>query len=728
MHLPSRLLVNGIALVTACTVPPLSAQAYRWRNVEIGGGGFVTGTIFHPTEPGLVYSRTDVGGIYRLDNKTQRWIPLNDQIGGLNNEFQHLGVLSIGLDPGDSNRVYIATGQYGGAESWKLASRIYRSTDRGNTWLPHVTPGFKMSGNGEGRGTGERMAVDPANGANILVGTSDSGIWRSSDHGESWTRLKQFIPTDLNFVLYASSKHANPGPNHRIYAGANDLTGQSFWLSDDNGNTWSQVPNHPGQTAGKEMMPLQGSFDAAGAFYTTWGDAAGPGKSATDFGVWKLSADATTWTPIPPPKGQGFFAGIGADARVPGHVVVSTLNRWWPGDEVYRSTDGGLTWTAALRNASRSNGNSPWSSAANPHWITDIDIDPFQSERAIFNTGFGLFQTTNLTTDGSSRLWTFFNDGLEELVPLGLLSPTAGPPLVSVTGDYTGFRHDDLDRSPHRGRHTPANGSNAKIAGSPLAPEKMIRQNSKATYFSKDAAATWQTFPTEPTTVANGHGTAVLSADGQRILWCPTNSPAYQSADSGATWNLSNGTSLGTTLIPIADSMNGKWFYLWDNKTKTLLRSTDGGLNFANTASGPITDHFDGAVFRSVPEISGHLWVAAGGNGLHKSANSGSTFTKFANVTAAYRIAFGHPAPGATHPAAFLWGTISGVTGFFRSDNAGASWVRINDDRHQFGYQNDLAGDPRVYGRVYLATSGRGVVIGEMTNTTPATPPVSKKP
>lgn len=717
MHLPSRFSLKSIALIAACAIPQLTAQSYHWRNAEIGGGGFVTGTVFHPTEPGLVYSRTDVGGIYRLDNKTQRWIPLNDQIGGLNNEFQHLGVLTIGLDPSDSNRLYIATGQYGGAESWKLASRIYRSTDRGNTWLPHVTPGFKMSGNGEARGTGERMAVDPANGANILLGTSDSGIWRSSDHGASWTRLNQFIPTDLNFVLYSSAKHSNPGPNQRVYAGANNLTGQSFWFSDDNGNTWSEVPAHPGRTAGKEMMPLQACFDAAGVLYTTWGDAAGPGKSATDFGVWKLSADATTWTPIPPPKGQGFFAGISADPHVAGHVVVSTLNRWWPGDEIYRSTDGGITWTTALRSASRSAGNSPWSAAANPHWITDIDIDPFNSNRAIFNTGFGLFQSTNLSETGRTLLWTFFNDGLEELVPLGLLSPTSGPPLVTVMGDYTGFRHDDLDRSPQRGRFLPPNGSNSKIAGSPLAPEKMIRQNNKDTYFSKDAALTWQAFPTQPPTVANGHGTAILSADGRHILWCPVNSPAYHSSDSGATWSLSNGTSADKTLTPIADSMNGQCFYLWNNATKTLLRSADGGLNFSTAASGSATANFTGGVFRSVPEISGHLWVAAGGNGLHKSTNSGSSFTKIPNVTAAHRIGFGRAAPGATHPSAFLWGSVSGVTGIFRSDNAGASWIRINDDLHQFGYQNDITGDPRVHGRIYLATSGRGVIIGELKNT-----------
>jgi hypothetical protein len=725
MHPAIHRFTKCLALLAALAFPRLAAQSYIWRNAEVGGGGFVTGTVFHPTEPGLVYTRTDVGGIYRLDDTTRRWIPLNDQIGGLNNEFQHLGVLSIGLDPNDPNRIYIATGQYGGTESWKLNSRIYRSTDRGNTWLPFVTPGFKMAGNGEGRGTGERIAVDPVNGANLLVGTSDAGIWRSTNSGASWARLPNFPSTltHLNFLLYAPANHASPGPGRRVYAAANTLTGQSFWCSDNNGDSWTEMPGHPGTAIGAEMMPLQGSFDAAGVFYSTWGDATGPGNFATDYGVWKLSADATTWTSIRPPTGQGFFSGISADPRVAGHVVVSTLLRWWPGDEVYRSTNGGSTWTAALRSASRSAGNSPWAASATPHWITDMDLDPFDSERAIFNTGLGLFESTNLSASGTTRLWTFFNDGLEELVPLGLLSPTAGPPLVSVTGDYTGWRHDDLNRSPLRGRHNPGNGSNGKIAGAPLAPEKMIRQNSTATYFSQDAAATWAAFPTQPPTAANGHGTAILSANGQRVLWCPTNSEAYRSTDSGATWTLSNGTSLAGSLTPIADSVNGELFYLWNNTAKTLLRSTDGGLNFTTAANGTATTNFNGGVFRSVPQNSGHLWVAAGGNGLHKSTNSGSSFTKFPNITAAYRIAFGRAAPGASHPAAFLWGTVSGVSGFFRSDNAGSSWTRINDHLHQFGYQNDLAADPRVYGRVYLATSGRGVVIGEIATTPPASQP-----
>jgi hypothetical protein len=42
-----------------------AARAYRWRNVVIGGTGFVTGVLFHPAVRGPAYARTDIGGAHR---------------------------------------------------------------------------------------------------------------------------------------------------------------------------------------------------------------------------------------------------------------------------------------------------------------------------------------------------------------------------------------------------------------------------------------------------------------------------------------------------------------------------------------------------------------------------------------------------------------------------------------------------------------------------------------
>src|SRR5215471_7195434 len=66
------------------TASAAAADPYTWKNVQIEGGGFVPGIIFSQTERNLIYARTDIGGAYRWDESTQRWIPLTDSFGWAN--------------------------------------------------------------------------------------------------------------------------------------------------------------------------------------------------------------------------------------------------------------------------------------------------------------------------------------------------------------------------------------------------------------------------------------------------------------------------------------------------------------------------------------------------------------------------------------------------------------------------------------------------------------------
>jgi xyloglucan-specific exo-beta-1,4-glucanase len=119
------------------------------------------------------------------------------------------------------------------------------------------------------------------------------------------------------------------------------------------------------------------------------------------------------------------------------------------------------------------------------------------------------------------------------------------------------------------------------------------------------------------------------------------------------------------------------------------------------------------------------VWVALS-NGLTYTTNSGTSWTTVPNVTYCRAVGFGKAATGAIYPAVYIWGTVSGVKGIFRSTNQGASWTRINDDAHEWGgvgNGNFVMGDLNVYGRAYMATVGRGLVTIESGCTPTAVTP-----
>ncbi|GAB3850764.1 hypothetical protein GCM10027610_076240 [Dactylosporangium cerinum] len=141
----------GVAVQTA-TSPAQAAAAdpYALKNVQIEGGGFVPGIIFNQKQQNLVYARTDIGGAYRLDPSTNRWIPLLDWVGQDN--WGYNGVVSLATDEVDPNKVYVAAGMY--TNSWDPNNgAILRSSDKGATWQSTQLP-FKLGGNMPGRGMG----------------------------------------------------------------------------------------------------------------------------------------------------------------------------------------------------------------------------------------------------------------------------------------------------------------------------------------------------------------------------------------------------------------------------------------------------------------------------------------------------------------------------------------------------------------------------------------------
>ena len=118
---------NSATASVTLTVNAATAPTYTWNNVQIIGGGYVDGIVMHPAQQGLMYARTDVGGAYRWNSTTQMWVPLTDWVTRANANL--IGIESIGLDPSDPQRLYLAAGTY--AESWGSNGAMLVSDNQG---------------------------------------------------------------------------------------------------------------------------------------------------------------------------------------------------------------------------------------------------------------------------------------------------------------------------------------------------------------------------------------------------------------------------------------------------------------------------------------------------------------------------------------------------------------------------------------------------------------------
>jgi photosystem II stability/assembly factor-like uncharacterized protein len=717
------------ASLSVCLIISASAQAgstetqqpYHWRNVAVIAGGFVDGLIFSPVRDGLVFARTDIGGAYRWDKLTRRWVPLNDWAGGRDGNL--LGCESIGVDPINADRFYLALGTY--TSEGSTNGVIMRTADGGRTFKRTDMP-FKMGGNEDGRSAGERLAVDPNNDHVLYMGSRNDGLWKSTDFGAIWAKVGTFPVTGRTngigvvFELFdkVSGVHGQATPI--IYAGVSQ-DGPGLYRSTDSGATWQSVP---GQPAGS-LLPHHGVLAADGSLYLTYGNAPGP-NGMSGGAVWKYDTKSSAWTDISPQIGRFGYAGLAVDARHPQTVMVTTMDRWNPGDTLFRSLDGGRTWNDLGPKTVRDWSLTPYLTFGGKEarlgwWMGALALDPFHPGHAMYGTGATIFETEDLTNadTGTATHWKVGAVGLEETAVITLVSPPSGVPLISGLGDIGGFRHENLAASPAAGMFTNPTFNNTDsidfAQDNPLLVARVGRGASGPNgAFSTDNGIAWTQFASAPVG-GESSGSIAVSADGTTLVWVPGGgrrnasppAPAY-SRDHGATWQACAGVT-GRRATVFSDRVNSQAFYL--QTSDSLLVSTDGGAAF--TRKGPLPDgtrHLYAA-----PGHAADLWVTAGGGGVFHSTDGGATFTPVGAVADAQQMGFGKAAPGHDYPALYLTGqTRSGASGVFRSDDAGQTWVRINDDAHQYGYSGQaVTGDPRLYGRVYMGSNGRGILYAD---------------
>jgi photosystem II stability/assembly factor-like uncharacterized protein len=240
--------------------------------------------------------------------------------------------------------------------------------------------------------------------------------------------------------------------------------------------------------------------------------------------------------------------------------------------------------------------------------------------------------------------------------------------------------------------------------------------------FSTDGGKTWAPFASEPKGADTG-GVVAVAADASTILWAVKKETPVYTRSRGASWSKTVGLpnpveSAGwvpVNLRPAADRMNPKKFYVLDTAAGNIYVSRDGAANFEKTASGlpelPDYARTSGSI-EAMPGVEGDVWVTSSKD-VYRSTDSGTTFKELGTVEESHALGFGRPAPGRVNPSVYLVGKVKGSAGFFRSDDLGVTWVRINDDAHQFGFVGSITGDLKRFGRVYVGTGGRGILYGD---------------
>ena len=771
-----KILAFGISLLATASM----AEEYEWGNVRFDGGGFVSAILPHPAEQNLLYARTDVGGIYRWDAGTGVWLPLMDQFN--ENDKGLYGTESFAIDPTDPKRIYVLAGT--GYFSWGRTA-ILRSEDYGNTWDTTYVgnkegEGILAHGNGMGRQTGEKLMVDPNMPNIVLCGSRTAGVYKSEDYGKTWSSLYKVAISSasgnslsnvngVSFVMFDPDQGTlADGSTAVIYIGISEKT-DNLQVSKDGGKTWKTIEGGP---AG--LMPHRAKI-VDGDMYITYAD--GPGPHTINSGaVMKYNIASGIWTDITPyddnekedgsivhEKNESSYGGIATDPKDKNHIVVSTLGKYTGrhvtkdekdnyGDRIYVTTDGGKNWIHGQHYNDIPNidaNGTDWIPGNAIHWAGSLEFDPFNSKKVWVTSGNGIFTTDDITA--KVPLWKFESKGIEETVPLDIVSIPGGP-LVTAIGDYDGGVYEDIN-APVK-RHTPIVGSTESMGYAPLTGT-LVRtgvitkyytyesKNYKKMYRSDDMGKTWDELPqdTVGAMANNVKGHITLSADAKVIMHKPENgSTFYRSVDNGKTWSavdLQGGNGRLT-----ADPVNPNVFYLVGDNGE-FYTSDDAGETFNKIANLKTNENFSGAgnPIRTVPGKEGHVWVARDGNeiwqadgythhGLSYTEDGGKTWSDCDIVGTATAVGIGKAAEGSDYETVYIWGGTReyvgekewggkeykySTIGIYRSTDKCKTFERVNDDMHQFGGPGNgkfVIGDMNTYGVVYMSTVGRGTIVG----------------
>lgn len=318
---------------------PLGPQPINATGVPFTGGGLVSGRItaeaVNPTNSNDLWAGAADGGVWNSQNGGHTWTPMTDK-------QQTLAVGSMAVDPHNPNTIFVGTGEanFNFDAYWGVG--VLKSTNHGATWKRY---GGNIFG---GLGIG-RIAVDPANSKILLLSAildsapgpkgqnnaANVGIWRSTNGGISWKHvLSGTAGTDVVF------DPANPSIAFAGLGFSSTISG--VYKSTDGGQTWTLLSSGiPTGTTNNIFRVGLGISSDGTHVYAVLDD--GGTNTLVNSSVYVSTDTGATWTAkaIPTNGNQGFY-----DLYVTVDPSDSTGNTAYVGEiDILQTTDGGTTWT-----------------------------------------------------------------------------------------------------------------------------------------------------------------------------------------------------------------------------------------------------------------------------------------------------------------------------------------------------------------------------------------------
>ncbi|MGN0605604.1 MAG: WD40/YVTN/BNR-like repeat-containing protein [Oscillospiraceae bacterium] len=690
-------------------VADTSDDVYQWDTLDISGGGYVAGIVCNKTEKGLMYARTENGGAFRYDTELGEWISMTDFL--KSDESGLMSVESIATDNSEPNRVYMVCGSLDGNEN----GAIFSSEDYGNTWK-RFDLSFKCGGDAEGRGCGERLAIDPNDNKTIYYGSRSDGMWKSGNYGETWTLVPSFNTTGnfaqntadigIMWVLFDEESGGKGSPTLNIYAGVADVEGYTVYKSENTGITWDAV-----DTGLAGLYPVQAEMASDGKIYMVFNNNATPEPDPGNGAVYVYNPQKNEFKNISPTDstaGSGFGA-ISVDSENPNIIAVSTLGYHYPKENIYITYDAGESWKSFYDSENdyfetESDENDIGTS------ITALCIDPNDRSRIIFGNDKGVFEASGtdiLNTEEEITKKIKINnisDGLS-IMSVQDMAYSKGK-LYCVSTKFGGFAIDNTSEAVSLDESFDIKGS-VDIDCAWNNNELAVMCGEQQILFTDCGGLVWYSTAALPTGYDKLiNGSVCISADGSAFIWSPDDisSRPVITEDFGQTWNICEGLPSGAYIC--ADRVNKLKYYAVSENS--FYVSADGGMHFRKTLTN-ISENSTIAVSQS----EGVVWIC--GKEVYYSTDSGENFEKMENLSAEC-MTFGENISGTEEPLypIYISGSIGeSPFGIYRSDDNGHTWQMISDTERQFGMKaNAIAADAYDKEKIYIATDGRGILTG----------------